>query len=248
MASAAAPLPRMVAAQTRFELRLALRNGEQLLLMLVIPVLVLLLITKVESLDIGNHSRIDFATPGVLALAVLSTAFTSLAIATGFERRYGALKRLGATPLPRVGLLAGKGLAVLTIETAQWLLLGALAYGFGWKPQGSWLAVVALGVLATVAFVSLGLLMAGTLRAEATLAGANLLFLVLLLGSGISFPLDRLPRGVAHAAQLLPSTALTDGLRAVLQDGHGAPARCWLVLAGWAVVGVVGASRWFRWE
>jgi ABC-2 type transport system permease protein len=241
-------MPRMVAAQARFELRLALRNGEQLLLMLVIPVLVLLLLTKVESLDIGTHSRIDFATPGVLALAVLSTAFTSLAIATGFERRYGALKRLGATPLPRAGLLAGKALAVLTIELGQWILIGALALSLGWSPRGFWLTVVGLGVLATVAFVSLGLLMAGTLRAEATLAGANLLFLVLLLGSGISFPLDRLPRGVAHAAQLLPSTALTDGLRAVLQDGDAVPARCWLVLIAWALAGVIAAARWFRWD
>ena len=248
MASAPAPLPRMVAAQARFELGLALRNGEQLLLMLVIPVGLLLLLSKVEVVQVGTSDRIDFVTPGVLALAVLSTAFTSLAIATGFERRYGALKRLGATPLPRVGLLAGKALAVLAIETAQWLLLGLLALALGWSPRGSWFAVVALAVLATVAFVSLGLLMAGTLRAEATLAGANLLFLVLLLGSGISFPLSRLPTGVAHAAQLLPSTALTDGLRAVLQDGHNAPARCWIVLVVWALAGVVAAARWFRWD
>ena len=246
--SAPASLPKMVRSQATFELRLASRNGEQLLLMLVIPLLVLLLLTKVETVDVGAHSRIDFATPGVLALCVLSTAFTSLAIATGFERRYGALKRLGATPLPRAGLLAGKVGAVLVIEAAQFLLLGAIAAALGWSPQGSALLAAALVVLATVAFVSLGLLMAGTLRAEATLAGANLLFLILLLGSGMSFPLTRLPSGVADVARLLPSTALTDGLRAVLQDGHSVPGRCWVVLLVWAAAGVVATARWFRWE
>jgi ABC-2 type transport system permease protein len=227
-----------------------LRNGEQLLLMLVIPVGLLVLLSKAEVVEIGaqHGARIDFVTPGVLALAVLSTAFTSLAIATGFERRYGALKRLGATPLPRSGLLAGKALAVLAIEAAQGLLLCALALTLGWKPHHSVLGPLALAVLATVAFVSLALLMAGTLRAEATLAGANLLFLLLLLGSGISFPLDRLPDGAARAAQALPSTALTDGLRAALQDGHAIPARCWLVLLAWAAVGTVAAARWFRWD
>ncbi len=49
------------------------------------------------------HAAVDVFTPGVLALAVMSTAFTSLAIATGFERRYGVIKRLGASPLPRSG-------------------------------------------------------------------------------------------------------------------------------------------------
>ena len=246
--SAPASLPKMIRSQARFELRLASRNGEQLLLMLVIPLLVLLLLTKVEAVDIGHHSRIDFATPGVLALCVLSTAFTSLAIATGFERRYGALKRLGATPLPRAGLLAGKAGAVLVIEAAQFLLIGVIASALGWSPHSAWVPAAALVVLATVAFVSLGLLMAGTLRAEATLAGANLLFLVLLLGSGMSFPLSRLPSGVADVARLLPSTALTDGLRAALEDAHAVPGRCWAVLLVWAVVGVVATARWFRWE
>ncbi|MDX6225521.1 MAG: type transport system permease protein [Frankiales bacterium] len=246
--SAPAPLARMVRSQARFELRLALRNGEQLLLMLVIPIGLLLLLSQVEVVDIGTSHRIDFVTPGVLSLAVLSTAFTSLAIATGFERRYGALKRLGATPLPRSGLLAGKALAVLTVEAAQFALIGGLAAALGWSPHGLWPAAVALAVLATIAFVSLGLLMAGTMRAEATLAGANLLFLVLLLSSGISFPLSRLPSGVEHAARLLPSTALTDGLRAVLQDGDAVPLRCWLVLVVWALAGVLAAARWFRWD
>lgn len=246
--SGPATLSRMVRAQALFELRLALRNGEQLLLMLVIPVGLLLLLSQVEVVNVGTTDRIDFVTPGVLSLAVLSTAFTSLAISTGFERRYGALKRLGATPLPRSGLLAGKALMVLAIEAAQWLLLGGIALTLGWSPHGSGFAAVALAVLATVAFVSLALLMAGTLRAEATLAGANLLFLLLLLASGISFPLDRLPSGAAHAAQLLPSTALTDGLRAVLQDGHAVPGRCWLVLVVWALAGSVAAARWFRWD
>src|SRR4051795_9314208 len=146
-ASGAASLSRMIRSQAGLELRMILRNGEQLLLTIVIPVVVLTVFSSIELMDLGTRqARVDFLTPGVLALAVISTAFTGLAIGTGFERRYGALKRLGASPLPRGALLGAKGLAVLTIEALQVLLLGTVALLMGWDPRGSWLAVPALGV------------------------------------------------------------------------------------------------------
>jgi ABC-2 type transport system permease protein len=186
--------------------------------------------------------------PGVLALAVMSTAFTGLAIGTGFERRYGALKRLGASPLPRGALLGAKGLAVLTIEALQVLLLGTVALLMGWDPRGSWLAVLLLVLAGTAAFSSLALLMAGTLRAEATLAAANLVYLLFLVSGGIAVPLDRFPDSARPVLDALPAGALSEGLRVVLRDGDPLPWWSVGVLLAWAAVGGVLAARTFRWE
>ena len=245
----AAPLGRMLAAQTALEVRMVLRNGEQLLLTVVIPVLVLTVFGSVEVMDLGNRAaRVDFLVPGVLALAVMSTAFTGLAIGTGFERRYGALKRLGASPLPRGALLAAKGLAVLTIEALQVVLLGTVAQLMGWDPRGSWLAALLLVLAGTAAFASLALLMAGTLRAEATLAAANLVYLLFLVSGGIAVPLDRFPDAARPFLDALPAGALSEGLRVVLRDGQPLPWWSIGVLVGWAAVGGVLAARTFRWE
>lgn len=243
----AAPLPRIVAAQTAMELRLLLRNGEQLLLTVIIPTLLLALFASVPVVEMPKP-RVDYLVPGVLALAVLSTAFTGQAIATGFERRYGVLKRLGATPLPRWGLLAAKTLAVLAVEALQVALLVGVGFALGWSPHGSGAPVAGLLVLGTAAFSGLGLLMAGTLRAEATLAAANLVYIVLLALGGVVFPVDRFPAGLRHAVEWLPVTALSDGLRAVLRHGASVPAHDWWTLAGWAVAALVAAALTFRWE
>jgi ABC-2 type transport system permease protein len=248
-APAAAPLRQLVLGHARFELVQLLRNGEQLLLTAIIPTLLLVLFAKVDVVDLGAGSRVAFLAPGILALAILSTAFTAQAIGTGFERRYGVLKRLGATPLPRGGLLAGKTLAVLAVETGQVVLLGAVAVALGWRPVGGSAVVFALVLLlvGTAAFSGLALLMAGTLRAEATLAGANLLYLVLLLGGGIVIPLTKFPSGVRTVLGWLPSTALSDGLRSALGSGDVRWSSLG-ILALWAVVGAAAAARWFRWE
>ncbi|CAL9385197.1 ABC transporter permease [Streptomyces sp. enrichment culture] len=244
----AAPVGRMIAAQAALETRMLLRNGEQLLLTVVIPSLLLVLFSTVDVVDTGDGRAVDFLTPGVLALAVMSTAFTGQAIATGFERRYGVLKRLGASPLPRWALMAAKTLAVLVTEVLQVLLLTAIALALGWSPQGSPLAVLLLLVAGTAAFSGLGLLMAGTLRAEATLAAANLVFLLLLVGGGVVVPLDRFPDAARAALEWLPISALSGGLRDVLQDGAGVPWGQLGVLAAWAVAGLGAAARFFRWE
>ena len=245
----AAPLPRMLAAQTGLEVRMVLRNGEQLLLTVVIPVLVLVVFGSIEVMDLGRRTeRLAFLVPGVLALAVMSTAFTGLAIGTGFERRYGALKRLGASPLPRAALLGAKGLAVLCIELVQAVLLVGVALAMGWDPAGSPFAVLALVLTGTAAFAALGLLMAGTLRAEATLAAANLVYLLLLVTGGIAVPLDRFPDGARPLLEALPSGALAEGLREVLRDGDALPLGHLAVLALWAGVAGAVAARTFRWE
>jgi ABC-2 type transport system permease protein len=246
-APGAAPRGRQVAAQATMELRLTLRNGEQLLLTVVIPTVLLILFASAPIANLPKP-RIDFLMPGVLALAVMSTAFTGLAIATGFERRYGVLRRLGTTPLPRAGLLAAKTLGVLAVEALQVALLCVVGLAYGWTPHGNPLAVVGLLLLGTAAFSALGLLMAGTLRAEATLAGANLVYLVFLVLGGVAFPLSDFSDGVRHVLELLPISALSAGLRTTLAAGSTPPLHDWLTLLVWAIVAGAAAARWFRWD
>ncbi|MGC5035797.1 ABC transporter permease [Streptomyces sp. DT190] len=244
----AAPLPRMITAQALLETKMLLRNGEQLLLTVVIPTLLLVLFSTVDIVDTGSGEAVDFLAPGILALAVMSTAFTGQAIATGFERRYGVLKRLASSPLPRWGLMTAKTLSVLVTEVLQVLLLTVIAFALGWSPEGNPLAVVLLLVLGTAAFSGLGLLMAGTLKAEATLAAANLVFLLLLVGGGVIVPLDRFPEAAQDVLGLLPIAALSDGLRDVLQHGAGMPWGDLGILAVWAAAALTAAGAFFRWE
>jgi ABC-2 type transport system permease protein len=190
--------------------------------------------------------RADFFVPGVLALAVMSTAFTGQAIGVGFERQYGVLKRLGATPLPRAVLLGAKTLAVLAVEVLQVVLLWLTGLLLGWEPRGSAAVVVALVVLGTAAFSGLGLLLGGTLRGLTTLAAANLVWFVLLVLGGVLFPLSAFG-GAEPVLSLLPTAALSTGLREVLSAGE-APWREVAALAGWAVASLAAASRLFRWE
>ncbi len=251
-APGAAPLRRMVAAQAALETRTLLRNGEQLTLTLVIPLLLLAGFSLENLVNLGaGISRIDFLTPGVIALAVMSTTFTSQAIATGFERRYGVLKRLGATPLSRAGLIAAKTSTVVVVEMLQAAIIVGVAFGLGWTPRASALAVITVPVLVllgTPAFSGLALLMAGTLRAEATLAAANLIYVVLLGVGGVVFPLAKFPAGARPFLELLPTGALSTGLRDVLAYHGGLPAKDTVTLAAWAVVAITLAARSFRWE
>lgn len=244
----AAPLARMIAAQAVLETRMLLRNGEQLLLTVIIPTLLLVLFSTVDVVDTGDGEAVDFLAPGILALAVMSTAFTGQAIATGFERRYGVLKRLAASPLPRWGLMTAKTLSVLVTEVLQVILVAVIALALGWSPQGSPVAVFLLLALGTAAFSGLGLLMAGTLKAEATLAAANLVFLLLLVGGGVVVPLDKFPDAAQDVLGLLPIAALSEGLRDVLQHGAGTPWGGLGILAVWAVAGLAAAGKFFRWE
>jgi ABC-2 type transport system permease protein len=251
-APGAAPLRRMIAAQAGLETRTLLRNGEQLLLTLVIPLLLLAAFGLEPLINLNTGmSRINFLTPGIIALAVMSTAFTSQAIATGFERRYGVLKRLGATPLSRTGLIAAKTATVIAVELLQGALILVAALAIGWRPDASPAAVAVaplLILLGTAAFSGLALLMAGTVRAEATLAGANLVYVILLGVGGVVFPLTKFPAGARPVLELLPTGALSTGLRDVLQSGAVFPAGNAITLAVWAAGAITLAARMFRWE
>jgi ABC-2 type transport system permease protein len=241
-------------AQVRAETFMTLRRGETLLLTVGIPVVFLVFFSTVHVVPTGGTAAVAFFVPGVLALAVMSTAMVSLGIATGFERGYGVLKRLGTTPLGRPRLLGAKITTVVVVEVVQAAVLVPVGFGLGWDPAGPGGAGVAVGeaiavaVLATVAFGGIGLLMAGTLRAEVNLAAANGLYLVLLLLGGMVVPLSKLPAGLADVAKVLPAAALSDGLHAALGRGSAVPAEAWIVLAVWAVAAPVAAAFTFRWE
>ncbi len=249
-----APLSRMVLSQARMEARLMLRNGEQLLLALVIPVIVLVGGVAAAGrigLDLDGHRAVDVLTPGVLALAVMSSAFTSVAIATGFERRYGVIKLLGSSPLPRHGLLLGKVVALLNVVALQLVVLVVVGLVLGWEPTlahplVSVLAVVLAVALGTAAFAALGLFVAGVLRAEATLALANLVYLLLMAGGGVVLPTSTYG-AAAGVIQWLPSAALGEAMRAALVDAT-VDGRALLVLVAWAAVGTVLTARTFKWE
>ena len=243
----AAPRGRQWLAQTRLEIGLLARNGEQLLLTIVIPTVVLILFAETSVADIPKP-RVDFLVPGVLALAVMSTAFTGQAIATGFERRYGVLRRLGTTPMPRSVLLLAKTTAVAAIEVAQVVMLIVVGFALGWSPHGNPLEVIALLLVGTAAFSGLGLLLAGVLRAEATLAAANLIYLLLLVLGGVVFPLTDFSSAFRHILEQLPISALTDGLRTVLRRDDHVSLHDWITLLVWSVGSIGVASRTFRWE
>jgi ABC-2 type transport system permease protein len=235
--------------QLRTELALSSRQGEQLLVSLGIPLLVLVFFSSVDVLPSGTEEPVDFLAPGVLALAVMSTAMVSLGIGTGFERSYGVLKRLGAAPLGRGRWVAAKISTVLAIEVVQWVLLVAVALLLGWAPDASgWGPALVGGLLGTAAFGGLGLLMAGTLPGLATLAGANALYLVLLLTGGMVIPLEELPGPVAGVAKVLPAAPLAEVLTGSLIEGRTVAGWAWASLVAWAVVAPLAAAAAFRWE
>jgi ABC-2 type transport system permease protein len=229
------------------EAKLMLRNGEQLLLAVVIPLIVLVgAVRGASRLNLeSQHTSVDVLTPGVLALAVMSTAFTSLAIATGFERRYGVLKRLGTAPLGRGALLGGKIGALLCVEVLQFVVIGAAGLLLGWSPSISVIGLLPTVLLGTAAFAGLGMLLAGTLRAEATLAAANLVYLLLMAGGAVVLPAEAYG-GLGDVVSWLPSGALGEAMRAACEGS--VPGRELLVLALWAGAGGVAAARWFKWE
>ena len=242
----------MAIALAAYEFRLVLRRGEGLLITFVIPAGVLLVFS---SFDLAGNTTdgpaVNRLLPGSISLAVIAASLVSLAISTGYERAYGVIKRLGGSPAGSSVVVAAKTSSVVIVELVQLVLLVGLAVTvLGWAagPGASVPLVLGSLVLGTIAFAGLGLLMAGTLRAEATLALANLLFLLSLVLGGIVIPLDRLPPAVQSIAEVLPPAALTQSLAIGLGWAPGDATEPLVLLAGWAVVLAMLAARRFRWD
>ncbi|GBD20649.1 hypothetical protein HRbin28_01094 [bacterium HR28] len=239
---------RALIAQTSMELRLTLRSGEGLLVTLVIPPALLVFFAALGIAPSGYDRPIDFLLPSMLALAVMSIGLVSLGIRTAYERHYGVLKRLGATPLGRGRLLGAKILAVLAIEVVQALILVLVGVSFGWRPSGSIVLAFLTMLVGTATFASLGLFIAGTFRAETTLALANGLYLLLILLGGIAWPVERLPGPLAIIGLALPSNALASALRQTLTPSPGWPITQLGALLLWTLLILALARRTFRWE
>ncbi len=235
-----------VLAQTRWEVRAVFGNGEQVLLTLVIPLILLVGLARTSFVDLGSGDRLGLVVAGVLTVAVMSTAFTSLAISTAFDRRSDALALLGTTPLTRAEWGLARVLAVLVVELVQGVLIVTVAIALGWSADGL-LLVAGLVVLGTAGFGAIGLLLGGTVRAEAVLAIANGVYLLLLFAGGTIIAVAELPGPLAAVATVLPSGALGDALRSAVAGA--APG--WVdlaVLAGWAVLGGALVAKFFRWR
>jgi ABC-2 type transport system permease protein len=242
---------RLVLLQSGFDLRLLLRNGEQFLLTILIPVGLLVGLTLATAVPLTiapGASRVDTALAGVLAVAVLSSAFTSLAIGIGFDRRSGALLLLATTPLSRTSILAARALATFATVALQAVILAVTATFLGWRPESGDLLALPLLLLGTLALGSLGFALAGAIRAEATLAVANAVFLLLLVGGGTAWPTSSLPGPLAAVVAALPSAALGDSLRAVVAAGPASIPVAILLLVVWTIAGVLIAKRTFRWS
>jgi ABC-2 type transport system permease protein len=240
---------RAAAAQTRAELTLTMRRGENILITIIVPVILLVFFAALGVPGVEHDATVSFLLPGILALAIIATGMVNLGIATAYERYYGVLKRLGASPLPRGGLLIAKALSVLLLEIVQVVILVAIAtFGYDWRPGGSLPLTLLVVILGTLAFAGIGLAMAGGLRAEATLAGANGLYLLFLVFSGAILPLDHLPGPLESLARVLPASALTDALRASFDSTAPFPGSALIVLAAWAIITLALAARTFRWE
>jgi ABC-2 type transport system permease protein len=237
-----APFRTVLARQIRMELVLTARRGEAVVLAMGVPLLVLLGAGLTHATNLPSGNRLGYVVPGVLALTVMSTAFTGQAITTGYERGYGVLKRLGASPLTRPGLLGAKTAAVFCLVVAQLLVLGVVGVLAGWRPEPAQI-IPALGVtvLATAAYCGLALCIASLLKPETTTAAATLIYVVMLAAGGIMFAAP----GVAF---LLPLTAHAEALRDALTNGRDISGSAWLVLTAWAVAGIAAAARTFKWE
>ncbi|HEX3789466.1 MAG TPA: ABC transporter permease [Pseudonocardiaceae bacterium] len=222
----------MLFTQARTEALLAFRNGEQVLLTVLIPLALLVGLTLVTIIPMPAP-RVDAVTPRVFALAIMSSAFTGQAIALGFDRRYGVLKRLAATAIPRWLLVGGRLLAAVVIVVVQLVVLGVVAAIMGWSPRLAGVApAVLLVVLGTLAFGALGVLLGGSLRAEIVLALANIIWFVLLLAGGAGIA-SNLPQSATDILVLLPSGALAEGLYGALGHGGTPLWECLLVLLVW---------------
>ncbi|WGH93670.1 ABC transporter permease [Auritidibacter ignavus] len=244
----ASGLFRRVIAQGGYETRTTLSNGEQLLVSIILPLMVLIALSVTDFIvaEGATVSPVNLATPGVLALAVLSSGLTGQGIATGFDRRYGVLRYLSTTPLGPTGLLLGKAVAVVLVLIVQLMVLGLAALFLEWRPVA--VGVLYAGifiVLGAVTFTALGLLIAGTVRPEATLAITNLLWVILGAAGGVVFAVPENLFG--ELLQFLPSAALGEGLRSATVRGQF-DLLSFVILVVWAAIFTGCTVRWFKWR
>ena len=219
-----------------WELKALLRNGEQLLISFALPIIALVGLLKFDALGLTDSRH---ALAGALAMAILASAFTAQAISLAIDRRYGVLRMFATTALGPAGLLGGKAIAITAVALLQTLTLGIAAWVLGIREPVNWLYVIVCVVLGVIAGVGLAVLVGGTMRAEAVIAVANLLWILMLLMGAL------LPPDLGFFA-FLPPGALGEGLRAATTGSFDALSAG--VLAAWAAALAWLASRSLKWD
>lgn len=231
----------MTLAQAKLEASLFLRHGEQQLLSLVIPIIMMVALVKLPLMDLDNPIQVVF--PLTLAIAAMSAGFTGQAIAVAFDRRYGALKRIGASGVPPWTIITGKALAVVFVVAVQTLILGAIGLALGWRaPLSHVLLAIVVLFLGVAAFTALGLLVGGTLGSELVLALANLIWFVFV---GVaSFAVVRSGGDIPSWLNVVPSVALADGLTEAFSGST--PLLHVAILIAWFLGAAAAATKLFK--
>jgi ABC-2 type transport system permease protein len=162
------------------------------------------------------------------------------------------LKRFTATPMRRSDFLLSLMISRLVFTLLDVALLLTFShFMFDIRVRGDWLAFVVLVVAGGAAFAGLGLLIGARAKTLETAAGlVNAVMLPMYVLSGVFFSAARFPEAMQPFIQVLPLTAVNDGLRAIMNDGSGFAAigRPLLVLAAWGGVSFALALRFFRWR
>lgn len=203
-----------------------MRNGEQALLNILLPLAALAASTQV---DLTGEMRAALLS----AFAISASSFAGVAIATAFDRRAGALRVFGISPLGRRGFVQARILCALVVSATQIAGLQVLAVvariDFNITP-----GLILASCLLAIAWISLALLLASVLRAEAVLALANLLFV-----------------GALSATWLTRSGqnwfSLSNPTSAALHASFG-DRNALIALGVWSIIALITAIRSFKWE
>jgi ABC-2 type transport system permease protein len=233
----------------RFQRRMFWRNPSAAFFNFALPLIFLVLIASVFSL---NQDDLNHFIPGIAGMAVMSATFTALAFNITFLREQGILKRIRGTPEPAGSYFGGvisNAVYNALIQVAIIIVLGHLLYGTPWPRD--WLELVVITVLGVTAFATLGIAMAQAIpNFDSAAAYVNAIFLPMIFISGTFYSTDHLPRAIAAIASILPLKHIIDGLYGSLVSGkglvHHAPAVA--VLLAWCCAGLFLAVRYFRWE
>jgi len=195
---------------------------------------------------------IDFLVPGLLGMNLMGSGIWGVGFAIVDARKKRLLKRLIATPMSRPQFLASFVLSRLTLLVIEvGLLLGFGALVFGVPLRGSLVVLVTICLVSSLAFTSLGLLVASRVQTMEGASGLmNLVMLPMWIFSGVFFSASRFPDSLQPYIQALPLTAVVDALRANILRGAGweAVAPEIAIIMAWLGVSFFLALKLFRWR
>ena len=203
----------------------------------------------VETLDI---SYMDFLLPGILAMSIMNSGVIGLSTSFVTFRERGILRRIKITPFPLSSFVTARVISQLIIAVPQALILYLISHFlFGVDIQGSILLVIVSIFIGSLAFLAIGFAVSSIApNVETAASYSNLITFPMLFLSGVFFDVDSAPGWLAPITKVLPLRYLVDALREVMTRGKGLDAiwMDWVILAATALIGVLIAVRFFRWE